>query len=235
MIGLGTILNAGLMLAGGIGGLILKNAVKPSMGKSLTTVCGVTVIFVAIGGVLEKMLVYKEGLFSTQGSMMMIVSMAIGTAIGEFLKIDEGIECFGAWLKEKSGNSDDNQFIAAFVDASCTVCIGAMAIVGSIMDGIYGDYSILLAKGILDCIIICIMSAARGKGAVFSTIPVILLQGSVTVIAMFAGPFMSETALNHLSFVGSVMIFCVGLNLIRQEKIKVANMLPGLIVAALWP
>lgn len=235
MIGLGTILNASLMLVGGIVGLVLKNAVKPSMGNALTNVCGVTVLFVAIGGVLEKMLVYQEGVFSTQGSMMMIVSMAIGTAIGEFLKIDDMIERFGAWLKEKSGNSSDNQFISAFVDASCTVCIGAMAIVGSIMDGIYGDYSILLAKGILDCIIICIMSAARGKGAVFSTIPVIILQGSVTIIAMFAGPFMSDTALNQLSYVGSVMIFCVGLNLIRKDKIKVVNMLPGLIVAALWP
>jgi len=235
MIGLGTIINAGLMLVGGAIGLILKNGVKSSMGKSLTDVCGVTVMFVAIGGVLEKMLVYKEAAFSTQGSMMMIVSMAIGTAIGELLKIDDMIERFGAWLKEKSGNSKDNQFISSFVDASCTVCIGAMAIVGSIMDGIYGDYSILLAKGILDCIIICIMAAARGKGAVFSTIPVVILQGSVTIIASFAGPFMSEHALDQLSYVGSVMIFCVGLNLIRKDRIKVANMLPGLIVAALWP
>ena len=235
MPGLGTILNTALIIVGGIAGFILKKWVKPQMGTALTNVCGTTVMFVAIGGVMEKMLVYKDGAFSTQGSMMMIVSIAVGTIVGELIDIDKRIETFGAWLKVKSKSEGDNQFIGAFVDASCTVCIGAMAIVGSIMDGIYHDYSILLAKGILDCIIICIMTASRGKGAVFSAIPVFLLQGIVTVAAMFAGPFMSETALSHLSYVGSVMIFCVGLNLIRDKKIKVANMLPGLIVCAFWP
>lgn len=235
MPGLGTILNTALIIVGGILGILLKKRVKESMGTALTNVCGVTVIFVAIGGVMEKMLVMEDNAFSTQGSMMMIVSIAIGTVIGELIDIDGKVEKFGAWLKVKSKSEGDNQFISAFVDASCTVCIGAMAIVGSIMDGIYHDYSILLAKGILDFIIICIMAASRGKGAIFSAIPVFLLQGVVTVVAMFAGPFMSDTALNHLSYVGSVMIFCVGLNLIRDKKIRVANMLPGLIICALWP
>lgn len=235
MPGLGTILNTALIIVGGIFGFVLKKWVKPQMGEALTNVCGVTVIFVAIGGVMEKMLVFDKESFSTQGSMMMILSIALGTIVGELIDIDGKVEKFGAWLKVKSKSEGDNQFIGAFVDASCTVCIGAMAIVGSIMDGIYHDYSILLAKGILDFIIVCIMTASLGKGAVFSAIPVFLLQGIVTVAAMFAGPFMSDTALNHLSYVGSVMIFCVGLNLIRDKKIRVANMLPGLIICALWP
>jgi len=235
MPGLGTLINTALIIAGGLIGFIFRKYVKESMGNALMNVCGVTVIFVAIGGVMEKMLVLDKEAFSTQGSMMMIVSIAIGTIIGEFINIDGKIETFGAWLKEKSGSQNDNRFIGAFVDASCTVCIGAMAIVGAIMDGIYGDYSILLAKGILDFIIICIMTASSGKGAAFSAIPVFLFQGIITVIAIFAGPFMSETALDHLSYVGSVMIFCVGLNLIRDKRIRVANMLPGLIVCALWP
>lgn len=96
---------------------------------------------------------------------------------------------------------DDASFVNAFVTAFCTVCIGAMAVVGAIEDGIYGDYSVLLAKGILDAIIICIMSAA---------------------------------ALSNLSFVGSILIFCVGLNLIWAQQIRVANLLPSLIVAAVW-
>jgi len=235
MPGLGTILNTALIIVGGILGIILKKWVKESMGSALTNVCGTTVMFVAIGGVMEKMLVYENEAFSTQGSMMMIVSIAIGTVIGEIIDIDGKVEKFGTWLKIKSKSEGDNQFVSAFVDASCTVCIGAMAIVGSIMDGIYHDYSILLAKGILDFIIVCIMAASRGKGAIFSAIPVFLLQGLVTLAAMFAGPFMSDNALSHLSYVGSVMIFCVGLNLIRDKKIKVANMLPGLIICALWP
>lgn len=235
MFGLGTILNCVLILVGGIIGFIFKKYIKESMGTALVNVCGVTVIFVAIGGVMEKMLIFENGNFSTTGSMMMIVSMAIGTVVGEFIDIDGKVELFGAWLREKSGNSSDKEFIPAFVDASCTVCIGAMAVVGSIMDGVYGDYTILLAKGILDCIIVCIMSSSRGKGAVFSLVPVFLFQGIITVIAYFAGPFMSDRAISNLSYVGSVMIFCVGLNLIRDKKIKVANMLPALIVCALWP
>ena len=233
--GMGTVINTLLILIGGFIGFVFKKWVKPEMGEALQNVCGVTVIFVAIGGVMEKMLVYKDGAFSTEGSMMMILSIAIGTIIGEAIGIDRYIEQFGAWLKVKSNSEGDNGFISAFVDASCTVCIGAMAVVGSIMDAIYLDYSILLAKGILDCIIVCIMTASRGKGATFSAIPVFIFQGVITVAAFFAGPFMSDTALNHLSYVGSVMIFCVGLNLIRDKNIRVANMLPGLIICALWP
>lgn len=236
MFGLGTLLNTGLMIIGGLIGFLMKKAIKQSMGDALVNVCGVSVIMMSIGGVMEKLLVVEAGTgaISTTGTMMMIVSMAVGTIIGELIDIDGLVEKFGAWLKKKSGSENDNLFISTFVDASCTVCIGAMAVVGSVMDGIYGDYSILLAKGILDAIIICIMTASKGKGAIFSAIPVFLFQGIITVLAKISGPLMSETALSNLSYVGSIMIFCVGLNLIRDKKIKVANMLPALIIASLW-
>lgn len=234
MFALGTILNTALIIAGGIVGFIFKKFLKESMGEALTSVCGVTVIFIAIGGVMEKMLNVTDSGLSTGLPYMMLISMAVGTIIGELINIDGAVERFGQWLKIKSKSESDNQFVGSFVDASCTVCIGAMAIVGSIMDGLYGDYSILLTKGILDAVIVCFMAASRGKGSVFSAIPVFLLQFSVTVIAKFAGPFMSDMALNNISYVGSIMIFCVGLNLIRDKKIRVANMLPALVIAALW-
>lgn len=237
MFGLGTIINTGLIILGGIIGGLLKKAIKSSLGDALVNVCGVSVIMMSIGGVMEKMLVIDQANYSlsTTGTMMIIVSMAIGTFVGEIIDIDGLIEKFGAWLKQKSGNENDNRFISAFVDASCTVCIGAMAVVGSVMDGIYGDYSILLVKGILDAIIVCIMTSAVGKGAAFSAVPVFVFQGVITVLAKLGGPLLSEHALANLSYVGSIMIFCVGLNLIRDKRIKVANMLPALIVAVLWP
>lgn len=234
MFALGTILNTALIIAGGFVGFIFKKFLKESMGEALTSVCGVTVIFIAIGGVMEKMLNVTDSGLSTGLPYMMLISMAVGTIIGELINIDGAVERFGQWLKIKSKSESDNQFVGSFVDASCTVCIGAMAIVGSIMDGLYGDYSILLTKGILDAVIVCFMAASRGKGSVFSAIPVFLLQFSVTVIAKIAGPFMSDMALNNISYVGSIMIFCVGLNLIRDKKIRVANMLPALVIAALW-
>ena len=197
-------------------------------------VAGVAVVFLGLGGALEYMLTIVDGKLSSGSSMLMIASLALGAVVGELLDIEGWVERFGEWLKHKSNSGGDSGFVTSFVSASCTVCIGAMAVVGSIRDGIYGDYSILLAKGILDAIIICIMAASQGRGPVFSAIPVGIFQGVVTVVAVFAGSFMTEPALDRLSFVGSILIFCVGLNILREKKIRVANLLPALVVAALW-
>ena len=121
-----------------------------------------------------------------------------------------------------------------FVTASLTVCIGAMAVVGAIQDGVYGDYSVLAAKAVLDLIIIIIMTASMGKGCIFSAIPVALFQGSITILSTFLEPLMTEAALSNLSLTGSILIFCVGVNLIWEKKLRVANMLPALLVAVAW-
>ena len=145
------------------------------------------------------------------------------------------MEQFGKWLKLKTGNAKDRLFVDGFVTASLTVCIGAMAIVGSIQDGLTGNYSTLLTKAILDLIIICVMTASMGKGCIFSAIPVALLQGTVTLLARSIEPIMTETALSNLSFVGNMLIFCVGINLVFENtRIKVANMLPAIFVAIAW-
>jgi uncharacterized membrane protein YqgA involved in biofilm formation len=109
-----------------------------------------------------------------------------------------------------------------------------MAVVGAIRDGIYGDYSILTAKAVLDLIIIMVMTASMGKGCVFSAIPVALFQGSVTLLARLVEPIMTQSALDNLSLTGSMLIFCVGVNLIWGKKVKVANMLPTLLIAVAW-
>ena len=134
-------------------------------------------------------------------------------------------------MKKKTKSTQDNGFTDAFITASCTVCIGAMAIIGSINDAMFHDYSILIMKAIIDLVTICIMTCTLGKGAVFSAIPVFLFQGIVTVLAKLIMPVMTDLALADLSMVGSVLIFCVGLNLIRDKKIPVANMLPAILFA----
>ena len=131
----------------------------------------------------------------------------------------------------KSGNARDKEFVNAFVTASLTVCIGAMAIVGSIQDGLVGDYSVLATKAILDLIIIMVMSCSLGRGAVFSAVPVALFQGSITALAGLLRPAMTEAALANLSLVGNVLIFCVGINLVWGKKIRVANLLPAIVAA----
>ncbi len=137
------------------------------------------------------------------------------------------------WLKMKSGNSGDRQFVNAFVTASLTVCIGAMAIVGAIQDGISGDYSTLAVKSVLDFIIVAIMTSSLGKGAAFSAVPIFLFEGSITLLARLISPVMTETATAYLSLIGSILIFCVGLNLVWGKKLRVANMLPAVLFAVL--
>ena len=222
------------ILGGGVFGILFGKAIPERFKNILYHVSGVAVLFIGIGGAMEKMLVVQDGSISTQGTMMMLMSLIFGALIGELINIQGGVEKLGEWLKKKSGSQNDGGFIDAFLTASLTVCIGAMAVVGAIEDGISGDCSILLAKSVLDLIIIAVMASAMGKGALFSFVPVGLLQGSITILAAFIAPLLTEAALSNLSYVGSVLIFCVGLNLLWDMKIKVANMLPGIIIAMLF-
>ena len=151
--------------------------------------------------------------------------------IGEIINIEGWFERFGEWLKIKTGNSGDANFVSGFVTASLTVSIGAMAVVGSIQDGILGDWSILGIKSLLDMIIIMVMTCSMGKGCGFSAIPVFILEGGMTLLAAQLKGIMTDTAMGNLSMIGSILIFCVGLNLIWGKKIRVANMLPALVFA----
>ena len=233
MIGLGTIINTAAILVGGLGGALFGRFLSESAQETLTKVCGVSTLFIAVSGALEGMLTVENGAIVSSGAMLIIGSLAIGAIIGELLKIEDAFERFGEWLKVKTGNAKDKGFVNAFVTASLTVCIGAMAIVGSIQDGITGDYSILATKAVLDLIIIMVMSCSLGKGAVFSAIPVAILQGTITALAGLVRPLMTDAALANLSLVGNVLIFCVGVNLVWGKKIKVANLLPAIVIAVI--
>ena len=164
---------------------------------------------------------------------MFVASFAIGSLIGEWINLELRMEQFGNWLKVKTGNSREKLFVDAFVTASLTVCIGEMAVVGAIQDGISADPSTLILKAVLDMIIICVMTASMGKGCIFAAIPVGIFQGTITVLARAVQPLMTERALSNLSLTGSMLIFCVGVNLIWGKKLKVANMLPAIVIAVI--
>ncbi len=231
MFGLGTIINVAAIVLGGILGSLFGKLLKERHQDSLSKACGICVLFIGIGGALEGMLTVTAGTVVSSGSLLIIGCLALGALIGELLDLEGLFERFGAWLKVKTGNSRDRLFVEGFVTASLTVCIGAMAIVGAIQDGLLGDYSILLTKAILDLIIIMVMTCSLGKGCAFSAIPVAILQGSVTALAVLIKPVMTEPALNNLSMIGSILIFCVGVNLVWGKKIRVANLLPSIVIA----
>lgn len=234
MRGLGTVINVALLIFGGLCGLLFGKKLNERIKDTLLSVNAVAIMMLAVGGVMQNMLSLSDGKLSTGGTVMMIVSLTLGGLIGEIIYINALVDKFGEWLRIKSHSTGDDSFVSAFVSASCTVCIGAMAVIGSINDGVSGDCSVLIAKAILDAVIICVMTASQGKGCIFSAVPVAIFQGVITIIAVFVGGFMTDLALSYLSYVGNVLIFCVGLNLIRKKQIRVANLLPSLVIAVAW-
>lgn len=231
MIGLGTIINTVAIILGGIIGLLFGKLLQQRHQETLSKTCGIAVLFIGIAGALEGMLKIEGSGLVSVNAMLVVICLSVGALIGELLNIEGAFERFGAWLKVKTGNAKDKLFIEGFVTASLTVCIGAMAIVGAIEDGINGDYTILATKAVLDLIIIMVMTCSLGKGCIFSALPVAVLQGSVTVLARLIRPLMTQAALGNLSMLGSILIFCVGVNLVWGKTIRVANLLPSILLA----
>lgn len=212
MFGTGTIINTVAVVAGGVIGHFTGRLFKTAQQEALTKACGISVLFIAVAGAMEGMLQVQNGAISSGKSMLVVLCIAAGSIIGELLGIENWFERFGKWLKIKTGNAKDANFVNAFVTASLTVCIGAMAIVGAIQDGILGDYSTLAVKSVLDLIIIAVMTSSMGKGAVFSAIPIFAFEGTVTLLARLIAPVMTDLAIAYLSLIGSILIFCVGVN-----------------------
>ena len=231
MIGLGTLINSAAILAGGVIGLCGGTFMKERHQDAMQSACGISVLFIGTAGAMEKMLTVNDGVITSGQSMLITICLVLGAFLGEIINIEGAFERFGEWLKKKTNNTSDAEFVNAFVTASLTVSIGAMAIVGSLQDGIFGDWSILATKGVLDLIIILVMTCSMGKGCIFSAIPVFVFEGTMTLLAVFIKPYMTELALNYIALVGSILIFCVGLNLLRQKQLRVANMLPAILLA----
>lgn len=234
MIGLGTIINTAAVAAGGLIGLKLKNGIKQNLQDIMMQACGVATIFIGGSGALSKMLVYQNGKFETQGTMLLIFSLVLGSLLGEWIDIEKKMDSLGEKIKKAVKAENDNLFVEGFVNVSLIICVGAMAIVGAIQDGISGDYSLLTAKAILDFVIVVIFAAAYGVGVVFSAVPILVYQGMITLAAAFLGSFVSDMIISDLSFIGSVLIFCVGVNIGFGKKFKVGNMLPALLVPIIY-
>ena len=234
MIGLGTIINTVAVIAGGLLGMLLKNGIAKKFENILMQALGLAIIFIGAGGVLEYMLVVENGSISTRGTMLLIFSLVIGCIFGQWLDIEARMETLGIKLKQTVRIKNDNHFVEGFVTTSLIICVGAMAIVGSMQDGLSGDSSMLIAKALLDFAIVAILASTYGVGAVFSAVPIFVYQGAITLISAFFGAVISSALIEELSFVGSALIFCVGINLVREKTFQVANMLPALLVPVCW-
>lgn len=235
MPGLGTMINVLAIIAGGMCGLLFGRFIGQRCQETLCRACGVCVLFIGLGGALEGMLTVSGTSVTSGRAALIIGCITLGALIGELLNIEGLFERFGVWLKIKTGSAKDQSFVGGFVNASLTVCIGAMAVVGAIEDGLLGDYSLLVTKAALDFIIVMAMTCSMGKGCIFSAIPVGVFQGVITALSGLVKPLMTDAALGNLSMIGSILIFCVGVNLLWEKRIRVANLLPAIVLAVAAP
>jgi len=230
MPGVGTLIDMSGIIAGGATALAFGRLFSEQMKNMMMTVCGLSIFVIGITGIMQGMLTVSGGTVSVRGSIPLLISLVAGAAIGEALGIEKGINRFGMLLQKQVKQGDGEGFANGFVKASMVVGIGAMAVMGPITEGLYGDHSMLIAKAAIDFVFIMVLTIPYGKGCIFSSIPVGILQGSLTLVACQTKALLTDAALASLTTTGSIMIMCLGINLIWNKEIRVANMLPMVII-----
>lgn len=234
MVGLGTIVNALAIIVGGIIGCLFKNIIPTKVQNTVIQAMGLGIIFIGISGTLSNMLVIKNSHLSVVGSMMLIISLAIGTIIGELIDIDHWLNKMGKILEHRFSSSTNNKFSEGFIISSLTVSIGGFAVVGALQDGLNHDPSLLFTKASIDFVIVLLFAVSYGIGCSFSSIMIVIFEGGVTALAIFIKPILTANMIVGISLVGSALITLIGINMLLSLKIKVANLLPSLIMAAIY-
>jgi len=193
------------------------------------------VVIIGINGALRSAFTIVDGIIISEYVLIMIISLALGALIGELLRIEDRLESFGIFCERKLTKPEDNStFAQGFVTATLVFCIGSMAIVGSLEDGMSGNSDTLIAKSVIDGIAAMIFASTMGIGVLFSAITVGLYQGTITLLAVFVAPFFSEIVIMQMSLVGSILIMSIGLNMLKIAKIKTGNLLPAIFIPAIY-
>jgi len=218
----GVIVNTITVFIGSGVGLLLKKGIPERLNKAVMTAIGLCTIAIGVTGIIKG-----------QNQLVMILSMVFGTIIGTLIDIDKRLENLGDKLSKKT-KSSESTFSQGFVTASLLFCVGAMTIVGSMNAGISGDNQMLYTKSVLDLISSSMLAASLGFGVMCASVFVLVFQGGLVALSMALGSFLSDFAVAELVCAGSVMITALGLNLIGVTKIKVANLLPGLVFVPLF-
>jgi|Deesub1362B_J571_1020462.scaffolds.fasta_scaffold00070_89 hypothetical protein len=216
---IGTLINAGSILAASFLGILIGERLNESIRKALMNVLGLPVILIGL-----KMA------FETDNILIPTISIALGTVIGEFIGIERGLESIGERIERRVRRG---RFTEGFVTATLIYCVGPMAILGPIQEGLTGDNSILLAKSMLDGVASIALASALGIGVAFSSLSVLLYQGFFSLLALQISSLMNEAMIHEFTATGGLLIVGIGINLLELRKLKVGNMLPALVIAPL--
>lgn len=217
---LGTIVNVIAIVVGGLVGVFFGKAFPDKLKTTVIQGVGLTVIIIGLQMAIK-----------TNQVLIVIASLVLGGIVGESIDIEARLNRLGGFLEQKLSSNGEGKFTKAFVTTSLIYCVGAMAIVGALEDGLNGNHSILFAKSALDGITAIIFSSSLGIGVAFSAIPVFLYQGSIALFAGLLQGIISDQVVVEMSAVGGLLIFGIGINMLGIKEIKVGNLLPGIFIA----
>ena len=218
---LGTAVNVAAIVLGSIVGLLLRQRLPRRITTILTQGLGLVTALIGI----KMMLV-------TENVLIVLLSVIAGGVVGELIQIERRLDAFGVRI-EKRLSRQRGTFAKAFVTSSLLYCVGPLAILGALQDGLRGDYTVLLTKSGLDGIASVAFASTLGIGVLFSAIPVLAYQGSLTIGAALLAPYLTTSVVNEMTATGGLLILGIGLNMLKVTKIKVGNMLPAILVAAI--
>ena len=216
MILLGTIANAGAIIIGGIAGSFFRKGISERFSNIIMTVLG---LFTLVLGMMFAV--------DSQNALVVVFSLVIGSVIGEWIDIEKRMNDLGDYVQDKL-NSGEGSFSKGFVTASLLYCVGTMSIMGPLQSGLMNDHKILLMKSILDGTISVVFASTLGIGVVLSSLPVLVYQGSIALLASSVAPYLSEAVITEMTAVGGVLLVGMGINLLEIRKLKVGNMLPAI-------
>lgn len=222
---IGTLINCAAILLGSALGLLLRRGMKESISKTVMQGVGLSVMLIGLMGAIK-----------TSNTLLVILSLVIGGIVGAMIDIDASMNRLGAYAQRKLSHGADssNTFAKGFVTASLVYCVGAMAVVGALDSGIRGDHSTLIAKAILDGITAVVFTSSLGIGVMLSAVPVLIYQGVIALLGNAVAPFLSDAVITEMSAVGGLLILAIGINMLLDQNIKVANLLPAILVPFLY-
>lgn len=227
---LSVLLNSLFVIIGSFIGLICKKIIKKDICDSILKALGITVMLIGIVGATEYMLpISEDKSLPNGGSLLIIIAIALGTLIGELINIDKGLNILGDKIEKKINRGNISE---GFINATLIFCVGSMAIVGS-FDAALGNPNTIYIKTVLDCVTSIVLASTLGFGVALSSLSILIYQGALTVCFYFIGSKFPTDLLNLFNCVGYVMIATIGINFVIKDKIKVANMLPSLVITVL--
>lgn len=224
------LINAGTVIIGSIIGLIFKKYIKKETCDSVLKAMGIVILLIGIIGVIENMITVGGGELSSSGTLLLIIAIAIGTFIGEFLRIEDHMNKFADKLEQKINKG---KIAEGFITATLIYCVGSMAIIGS-MESALGNPNTIYLKSALDGITSIALASTLGFGVAISSVSIIIYQGILTALFYFLGNFMPADFITSFSMVGYSMVAAIGFNFLMKDKIKVGNMLPALLVVIVY-